>query len=209
MIERADVVAKFSETLKVLVQERSALVAADAPPEEIARQDELAADLKTAMESFVMLSTRRAADHKRYAEWQALLPQCSAAKEAYEAAARVVKKQNEDTFAAEDALTRSQSRLGQHLLAEPEPTTYPSAKLVRQWNVDKVRLEKEVQDRQKDLRDLRSRQPETGRIFQAAKQTFERLAWEEMQRRPKQEFPKIVATTFRLQYGPELTPADN
>lgn len=205
MIEALDVADKLAQTLKTLSIERAALVAADASSEEIAEQDELAKDVKAALDLIASRASQRREEKEKRAKWEALLPECSTAKEEYEAAALAAKKFNEDLFVLEDALARAQKRLSQHLNEEPEPTDYAPAKTIRRWNMEKHRLEEEVEQRRKSVLELRQKQSEIGSKFQAAKQKFEQLVWRERQLRPTGQQPKVVALLEGVRLGPELS----
>lgn len=206
MMEPYDVADKLAQSLKTLTIERAALVASDASAEEIAEQDELAKDVKSALDLIVLHATERREQRDRHAKWKRILPECATAKEEYEAAALVTKKCSEDMLTAEDALTRAMRRLDDHILAEPEPTTYPSAKAIRAWKMGKRRLESDVEQRRGELMGLRQQQPDIGRAFQAAKQKFEQLAWRERQLRPPEPPPRLVPLDWRVERDSKLSP---
>jgi hypothetical protein len=208
MIERGDLYFRLSSTLKLLEGDVAALERAnDVPPEQIEESRNLLADWKSAMNAFFTVSTQRTDEAKRAREWQEILPACSLAKEKFEAAGAASLAHNREIEIAQDGLSRARRRLDEHVVAEPNARTYPSAKTLRKWSLEKAKLEKEVESRQQILRDLREQIPKVAQAYQAAKEQFEQLARREMALRPPEKFPEVVPIGHRLRYGEELTPA--
>jgi len=206
MIEAQDVSIALDRFLKNIALDHAAHVAAQDGLEVLAENKALAADVQEYRDLIIAraeMRRERRVKNRKHAE---ILPQCVAAREEFERLSRLIEPSNNAYLAADSAFTYAKERLAKHLANPLEPSSYPNAKQIRQWNLEKNRLEKAAEDQRLELRAKAAERDNTQAGYRKAKAEFERLSFQERQLRPPTPSPQPIATAWRAPEGPELAP---
>ena len=205
MIEAYDVAFVLEEKIKTLKIEATALRTAGASPEEIAETVAILKDAEAARDLLVLgASARRelAEKAKRHAE---ILPQCVAARELLDELKPKVQPANDAVITADKSYQNAKDNAAWHE-ANPLPRdSYPSAKAIRQWNIEGHTLESVVEQRRLDLLAKKADANKLRQDLLKAIAEFDRLSLAERTLRPPQAAARPIPVAWRLQEQPELT----
>ena len=200
MIEALHVSIAIDRQIANLQANRAALVDAEA----LAENAGLIADTEAARNLIAAGAARRSDlrdKAKRHAE---ILPQCVAARELLDALKPKVQPANDAFITADKSFQNAKDNLAWHE-ANPLPRdSYPSAKQIRQWNIEKHRLERVAEECRLDLLAKKADANKLRQDLLNAIAEFDRLSLAERTLRPPQTPTRIIPTQWRVQEGREL-----
>ena len=204
MIEAQDVSSAIDRYLKNLQADKTALAAAGDCSEALAENASLIADTEAARNLIAAGAARRRElrdKAKRHAE---ILPQCVAARELYETLQRKVQPANDAVIVADTNFQNAKGRLAHHEANPLRPDAYPNSKTIREWNMEKHRLERGAEARRLELVASKAERDKLVQDYRKAEEEFSRLSLGERSLRPPAAPTRIVPTAWRVQEGHEL-----
>jgi hypothetical protein len=206
MIEASDVSIALDRFLKNIALDHTAHVAAKDGPEVMAECEALAADVQEFRDSIIARAAVRRDRRVKNRKHAEILPKCAEARERFEKLERELEPTNNAYLAADNSYTNAQHRLAHHLENPLRPESYPNAKAIREWNLEKHRLERAAEERRLELLARVNERNHTHSEYRRVKAEFDALSFQERQLRPPTQAPRVIATSWRVQEAPELTP---
>lgn len=204
MIELDDVAVQLASTVRTMVIERTALVTAEASPEEIVCKDRAIAAVREAQALILLKAEQDREEKDRAAKYAKIYPQACRVKEEMDKAFHVHERANLEYVTAEKNLQYGEVALSEHLASKPRSESFPSQRKMASWEMRKQAFEKLRHERKEIVRKERKAMDEARAAFQKLKDEFDLLSFQCRIYGPKNPSlsQKPVATSWSLPSSP-------
>ncbi len=152
-----------------------------------AERDALVADLHVAVNLILSHADARAEERERFARWQAIVPQCRAAKERFDKLNAEAEKQNVILAQARAAADDAESKL--NLRRDARPAPYPTSQEISDWQALCKKLENSLKAARACVRAANQHRGELTAELLRARNEFMNLVFRERNLRGKQPQP--------------------
>jgi len=194
----ADLNLWFEQKLKTLSVEKTALVTADAAPEEVIEKNAQIVDLIDARNAFAAKVALRREEKERATKYAVAYPLACELKEKVEAALHAHERAEAEYMTAEKNVEIIDTAIAEHNSSKPKPQNFPSAKEIRKWALRLRHLEEMRAERKATLRQRVQERNEARAEWSKLNVAFDQAAFTARIYAPRQNAAKPVPVAWAM-----------